>query len=152
MLAATSGWNEAALLSAYRQGLDPRIRTQMAIYDNTVALESFMQKANRLAQRLSACHTTEAAHLYVTPVTSPPVPEPMELDSTRLSHAPLPHRAVSRVHHWPGWYPDGPGEGNCHQGVASSPDCEGVAEISSNFYRRFIKDFSLHTASLTSLL
>ncbi len=51
-----------------------------------------MQKANRLAQHLSACHTTEAAHQYVAPTTSPPVPEPMELDSTRLSHAPMLHR------------------------------------------------------------
>ncbi len=50
-LAATSGWNETALLSAYRQGLDPRIRTQMVIYDVSVVLESFMQKANRIAQR-----------------------------------------------------------------------------------------------------
>ncbi len=30
--------------------LDPRIRIQMAIYDDTVGLESFMQKANRIAQ------------------------------------------------------------------------------------------------------
>lgn len=29
-LATTSGWNEAALVSACRQGLDPRIRAQMA--------------------------------------------------------------------------------------------------------------------------
>ncbi len=30
-LAAASGWNEAALLSAYRQGLETSIRAQMAI-------------------------------------------------------------------------------------------------------------------------
>ncbi len=44
-LAASSGWNEAALISAFRQGLDSRLRAQMAIYDDTVGLESFMQKA-----------------------------------------------------------------------------------------------------------
>lgn len=86
-LAATSGWNEAALLSTYRQGLDPRIRAQMAIYDDSVGLESFMQRANRISQRLAACHTTEAAHQSVSPAAGSPVPEPMQVDSTRLSHA-----------------------------------------------------------------
>ncbi len=56
-LAATCGWNEAALIGVYRQGLDTNIRTQMAIFDDAVGLESFMQKANRIAQRLSTCHT-----------------------------------------------------------------------------------------------
>ncbi len=49
----------------------------MAIYD--------MQKANQISQRLSACHTTEAAHQSVSPATSSPVPEPMQVDFTRLS-------------------------------------------------------------------
>ncbi len=44
-LAASSGWNEAALLAVYRQGLNPQIRTMMAIYDDAVGLESFMQRA-----------------------------------------------------------------------------------------------------------
>ncbi len=47
-MAATSGWNEAALLSVYRQGLDSGIGAQMAIYGDSVGLESFMQKANRI--------------------------------------------------------------------------------------------------------
>ncbi len=45
-LAATFGWNEVALLKAYRQGLDPCIRAQMTIFHDFVGLESFMQKAN----------------------------------------------------------------------------------------------------------
>ncbi len=84
-LAATSGWKEAALLSAYWQGLDTSIRAQMAIYDDSVGLESFMQKANRISQCLSACHTTEAAHQPVSPATGSPVPEPMQVDTARLS-------------------------------------------------------------------
>ncbi len=32
----------------------------MAIFDDSVGLESFMQKANRISQHLSACHTSEA--------------------------------------------------------------------------------------------
>ncbi len=72
-LVATSGWNEAALLSAYRQGLDPRIRSQMAIYDDSVG-------ANWISQRFAACHTTETAHQSVSPATGSPVPEPMQVD------------------------------------------------------------------------
>lgn len=60
-LAATSGWNEAALLSAYRLGLNPRIRAQMAIYDDNMGLESFMQCASHISQRLTACYEDEAA-------------------------------------------------------------------------------------------
>ncbi len=54
-------------------------------YDHSVGLESFMQKANRISQRLSACHTTEAAHQPVSPATVSPVPEPMQVDTARLS-------------------------------------------------------------------
>ncbi len=84
-LLATSGWNEVALLSAYQQGLDLRIRAQIAIFDNCVGSESFMQKANWISQHLLACHTSEYAHQSVSPATSPPVPEHMQVDSTRLS-------------------------------------------------------------------
>ncbi len=84
-LVAASGWNEAALLSTYRQGLDTSIRAQMAIYDDSVGLESFMQKANRIFQRLSACHITEAAHQPVSPANGSPVPDPMQVDTARLS-------------------------------------------------------------------
>ncbi len=84
-LAATSGWNEAALLGAYRQGLDPSIRAQIAIFDDSVGLESFMLKANRIAQRLSACQTAEAAHQPASPANGSPVPEPMQVDTARLS-------------------------------------------------------------------
>lgn len=53
MLAATSGWNEAAVMSAFCQGLNPCIHTQMAIYDDNVGLESFMQRASRSALLLA---------------------------------------------------------------------------------------------------
>ncbi len=45
-----------------------------------------MQKANRIAQRLSACHTTDAAHKPVSPAHGSPVPEPMQVDRARLSN------------------------------------------------------------------
>ncbi|KAL0177369.1 hypothetical protein M9458_026263, partial [Cirrhinus mrigala] len=79
-LAAASGWNEIALLGAYRQGLNPEIRAAMAIYDDSIGLESFLQRTTRVAQQLAACQPT---------VTAPhsPVPEPMQVDSTRLSRS-----------------------------------------------------------------
>uniref|UniRef100_A0A671RHV1 Retrotransposon gag domain-containing protein n=1 Tax=Sinocyclocheilus anshuiensis TaxID=1608454 RepID=A0A671RHV1_9TELE len=94
-LAPSSGWNEAALLSAYRQGLDSRLHAQMAIYDDNVGLENFMLRANRIAQRLSACHTHEAAHQSAAPAASPPVPEPMQMDSTRLTPSERARRLAS---------------------------------------------------------
>ncbi len=71
-LAATIGWNEAALHCAYRQGLDPRICAQ---------------KTTRISQWLSACQPDEAAHQPASFTSGSPVPEPMQLDSTRLTHA-----------------------------------------------------------------
>ncbi len=43
-LAASCGWNETALLTAYRQGLDPRIRAQMAIYDDNVVCRALCRR------------------------------------------------------------------------------------------------------------
>ncbi|KAL0148369.1 hypothetical protein M9458_056349 [Cirrhinus mrigala] len=39
-LAAASVWNEVALLGPYRQGLNPEIRTAMALYNDSIGLES----------------------------------------------------------------------------------------------------------------
>lgn len=42
-LAAASGWNEAAFLSAYCHGLNPRLKIQLSVVDETMGLERFMQ-------------------------------------------------------------------------------------------------------------
>ncbi len=42
-LASSNEWNEAALLAAYR--LNRQIQAMMAIYDDTIGLENFTQKA-----------------------------------------------------------------------------------------------------------
>ncbi|KAI5101591.1 hypothetical protein C0J45_8794 [Silurus meridionalis] len=57
-LAASSGWNETALLGVYRLGLAPDIKQAMAIHDDTVGLEKFIQKSFGLSQRSAACHPT----------------------------------------------------------------------------------------------
>ncbi|KAL0150837.1 hypothetical protein M9458_053856 [Cirrhinus mrigala] len=54
-LAAASGWNEVALLGAYRQGLNPEIRAAMALYDDAIGLETFLPRTTRVSQRLAAC-------------------------------------------------------------------------------------------------
>ncbi|XP_053681475.1 retrotransposon-derived protein PEG10 [Labeo rohita] len=86
-LVPASGWNEVALLGAYRQGLNPEIRAAIAIYDDSIGLESFLQRTTRVAQQLAACQPTVTAPLSASVVASSPVPEPMQVDSTRLSRS-----------------------------------------------------------------
>ncbi|KAI2647957.1 Transposon Tf2-9 polyprotein [Labeo rohita] len=87
-LAASSGWNDVALLAAYRKGLQPTIRRQMAIYEDTVSLESFIKKAIHISQHLSACAPDTSLPRFLSPVsaTSPEgEDEPMITDTYRLS-------------------------------------------------------------------
>ncbi len=84
-LAAVSGWNETALLATYRRGLNPSLRWQMAIYDDTVGLESFLQKALMVSQHLTACHTEEPLAAVASPVVHLPAPEPMQIDRYNLA-------------------------------------------------------------------
>ncbi|KAK3548348.1 hypothetical protein QTP70_010579 [Hemibagrus guttatus] len=42
-LAAASGWNEQALITTYRQGLDPRVQLHLAAYKDSTGLEKFIQ-------------------------------------------------------------------------------------------------------------
>ncbi|ROL48428.1 Retrotransposon-derived protein PEG10 [Anabarilius grahami] len=62
-LAAVCGWNEQALITTYRQGLEPRVRLQLAACEDTIGLEKFIQHSIRCA-----------SHASVSPRTSGPVP------------------------------------------------------------------------------
>ncbi|KAI5089735.1 nephrocystin-4-like, partial [Silurus meridionalis] len=89
-LAASSGWNESALLGVYRQGLSPEIRQAMAVYDDKVGLEGFIQNSIGLSQRLAACTLTPPQPTPLPLVTPPGAQaaagsEPMQLGSQRLS-------------------------------------------------------------------
>ncbi len=84
-LAVSSGWNEVALLSAYRRGLNPALCQQMSIYDDSVGFESFLQKAARVSQRLTACHMDSIPIATTSLCCSLPVPEPMITDNYHLS-------------------------------------------------------------------
>ncbi len=84
-LAASSGWNETALITAFRRGLNPRIRQQMAIYDDTVGLETFISNAIRISQHLTACEEDMPLAPPLS-VTSPaPAPEPMQISFNPLT-------------------------------------------------------------------
>ncbi|KAI2643005.1 Transposon Tf2-8 polyprotein [Labeo rohita] len=84
-LAAASGWNEKALLGAYRQGLNPDLRAAMALYDDSIGLEAFLQRTTKVAQNLAACQPPITAPQSASVAACHPVPEPMQIDSTRLS-------------------------------------------------------------------
>ncbi|KAL0173634.1 hypothetical protein M9458_029602, partial [Cirrhinus mrigala] len=84
-LAAASGWNEISLLGVFRQGLNPEIRSAMAIYDDSIGLEAFLLHTTRVSQQLAACQPPITAPQVASVAASTPVPEPMQVDSTRLS-------------------------------------------------------------------
>ncbi|KAL0197572.1 hypothetical protein M9458_006112, partial [Cirrhinus mrigala] len=83
-LAAASGWNEKALLGAYRQGLNPDLRAAMALYDDSIGLTKVQTK---VAQNLAARQPPITAPQPASVAACHPVPEPMQIDSTRLSRA-----------------------------------------------------------------
>lgn len=89
-LAAARGWNEKALLTTYRQGLNPALRLQLEIYDDTIGLEKCIQHSIHVARRVHNCYdedpTLQFSFHHSQPDRSPtPEPEPMQVDKTRLS-------------------------------------------------------------------
>ncbi|KAI2657439.1 Retrotransposon-like protein 1 [Labeo rohita] len=61
-LTVASGWNEIVVLGAYQQGLNPENCVAMALYGDSIGLESFLQRTTRVSQRLATCQP---------PVTAP---------------------------------------------------------------------------------
>ncbi|ROL52271.1 Retrotransposon-derived protein PEG10 [Anabarilius grahami] len=95
MLAASSGWNEQALITTYRQGLDPRVQLHLAAYEDSISLECFIQLSIRFASRMQSCiEENQGQPLFNTflrrsePVSPPePASEPMQLENSRLTPA-----------------------------------------------------------------
>ncbi|KAK3534603.1 hypothetical protein QTP86_016754 [Hemibagrus guttatus] len=54
-LAMASSWNEQALITTYRQGLEPRVRLHLAAYEDSMGLEKFIQLSIRFAMRMQLC-------------------------------------------------------------------------------------------------
>ncbi len=91
-LAASNEWNEAALLAAYH--LNSQIPAMMAIYDDTIGLENFTQKAVKISQSLTTCQLDEIA-----PSPAPPVACPSSTRTNAVdSYSSLTHRTSLTSH------------------------------------------------------
>ncbi|KAK3520197.1 hypothetical protein QTP70_017927 [Hemibagrus guttatus] len=94
-LAAKNGWNEQALLAAYRQGLNPQVRLHLAAHEDAIGLERLIQTSIRVATRMQSCvHRSQDQSRpdnrrdRPEPVSPPePAPEPMQLGTTHLNAA-----------------------------------------------------------------
>ena len=97
-LVASSGWNESALITAFRHGLNPNIQQLLVVYDDSMGIENLIQKTIRVYQRLFACDLSEptVSLLPSVPSSTPPAPEPMEIGS---SHLPTSERQRRILHH-----------------------------------------------------
>ncbi|KAK3575091.1 hypothetical protein QTP86_020705 [Hemibagrus guttatus] len=92
-LTAASGWNEQALITTYRQGLNPRIRLHLAAYEDSIGLEKFIQLSIRVATRMQLCfeeHQDQSLSPAVPRrperVSRPePADEPMDLEHSDLA-------------------------------------------------------------------
>lgn len=84
-LAAISGWNEAALITAFSQGLS----SNLVIYYDAMGLENIIQCSIRVAQRISACHPDQpllqSSSKFPSAVLAAPVSEPMQVDYFHLA-------------------------------------------------------------------
>lgn len=98
-LAASSIWNETALITAFHQGLNTEEWHQMVIYDDIICLEGFIQQAIRISQCLTACSLDKPAPhpLPTIPFVALPAPEPMEIDSYHITHAERQKRILNQL-------------------------------------------------------
>ncbi|KAL0154280.1 hypothetical protein M9458_050393 [Cirrhinus mrigala] len=98
-LAAASGWNERSLLTTYRLGLEPKLRMQLAALDDNMGLEKFIQQSLRCSDRLktyqSNQETVSTALLRPSEPVNPSEPEPMIIESGKLTSA-EPQRRLTR--------------------------------------------------------
>ncbi len=89
-LAVASGWDERALITTYRQGLNPALRLHLAIYDDVMGVEKFIQQSIRVSRRVQNCYPDRHQSSYAflsRPAENPDIRgvEPMQVDQTRLS-------------------------------------------------------------------
>ncbi|KAK3539560.1 hypothetical protein QTP70_010231, partial [Hemibagrus guttatus] len=120
-LAAASGWNEQALITTYRQGLDP--------YEDSIRLEKFIQLSIRFATRMQLClEEHQGQLLFPSTLRQPesvshpePANEPMQIENSRLSSAEQQRRLTQnlclycgRAGHYISECPTRPGVGPLH--------------------------------------
>jgi len=94
-LAAASGWNEQAMITTYRQGLDPHVRLHLAAYEDSIGLEKFIQLSIRFATRMQLClEEHQGQPLFPSTLRQPesvsspePANDSMQIEHSRLSSA-----------------------------------------------------------------
>ncbi|KAK3517661.1 hypothetical protein QTP70_015159 [Hemibagrus guttatus] len=88
-LAAASGWNEQALITTYRQGLDPRVWLHLAAYEDSIGLEKFIQLSIRFTTHMQLCLEEHQDQPAISTTTRQPepvsYPEPVS-DAMHLGH------------------------------------------------------------------
>lgn len=83
-LAAASGWDEKALLSVYRRGLNPALRLQLAIYDDAIGLEKFIQQTLRVHQRSQGCYQEVQQTAFIPHKNSFEVPSETTIEKMQV--------------------------------------------------------------------
>uniref|UniRef100_A0A9J7XZK1 Retrotransposon-derived protein PEG10 n=1 Tax=Cyprinus carpio carpio TaxID=630221 RepID=A0A9J7XZK1_CYPCA len=124
-LAYISGWNETALITAYRHGLCEKIQSLIVVYEDSLGLECLIQKSIRVAQRLTACQqlTPAVRPPPALPSVAPPAPEPMQVDSHHLSTSERQRRINTGLCLYCG------GEGHLLPSCPVRPPCPAVSTI-----------------------
>lgn len=93
VLAVDSGWNEAAFIDHFREGLHPDLQTELVCHDVGLRLAGIIQLAITLDTHLRDNHRRSPHHVSLTksslkPPASAreePAPDPMQLGATHLS-------------------------------------------------------------------
>lgn len=96
-LAAASGWNKASLFTAFRQGLEPKLRLQLASFYDSHGLESFIQHATRCSNCLQECSPASQTPRYRRTETQnlpESDPKPMQTDTNHLTPAEQQRRMI----------------------------------------------------------
>ncbi|KAL1249458.1 hypothetical protein QQF64_020463 [Cirrhinus molitorella] len=117
----------------------------MAFYDDSIGLEAFLQQTTRITQQLAACQPQNPAPQSTSVAAKPPVPEPMQVDSNRLSQMERTRRLTSGLC----LYCGNPGHVLCNCPVR--PPCPVVSTIHSeiNTTSLTLLPVTLHTAELS---
>ncbi|KAK3559563.1 hypothetical protein QTP86_013727, partial [Hemibagrus guttatus] len=148
-----SGWNEQALITTYRQGLDPQVRLHLAAHEDSMGLEKFIQLSIRFATRMQLCfeeHQSQpAASTAPTqpgPVSHPePADDAMQLELSEVSSADRQWERQRRLAQSCCFYCGGSGHF-----VAKCPLCPARALVSSLFLTQNISKPLSVLVSLTT--
>uniref|UniRef100_A0A3B4D6I7 CCHC-type domain-containing protein n=1 Tax=Pygocentrus nattereri TaxID=42514 RepID=A0A3B4D6I7_PYGNA len=152
ILAASSGWNEAALLVIFRQGLNPDLLNELACEDDDLSLDQLINLAIKLDHLLRHQTRVKLERKFkrvlsaskVAPENPEPT-EPMQCDSSCLS----PEERLRRMKNSLCLYCGEPGhwirECTKRKSLEQGFICPSTSPISSSFFFFFIKKMEGYT-------